>query len=233
MRRIIAWLRSRDLLPLELLAAMLAITAPDVLMSDALALERALTHANLGDLARLESGASAIELLVPAGVLCVLCALWWRRQTGLAYRAAHIYGLWVTVRLIGSALLLLYTLITRPDQAGGQLVVDTLVLWFGNVLVFAVWYWLIDGGGPPARRQPAAGRMDIAFPQRSAVYPGWENWQPRFLDYVYVAFSGSTQFGLGDSSVLSIRAKLLMMVQASISVMVLVFLASIAIGLIA
>jgi hypothetical protein len=228
----ITWLRRRDPVPLELLVAMLAITVPDVLLSDALALSRALRHAHLGALAQIETAASAVELLVPAAVSIAMAVLWWQDKVTAAYRAALVYGLWVTVRLLVSTLLVVYAIVVRPEQVGGQLILDTLVLWFGNVLVFAVWYWLIDGGGPPARRDPAARRMDFAFPQRAVAFPGWEKWQPRFLDYVYLAFSGSTQFGLGDTSILSIRAKLLMMVQASVSVLVLVFLASIAIGLI-
>ena len=105
-------------------------------------------------------------------------------------------------------------------------------MWLANFLLFGVWYWIIDGGGPDARRDNPEVRYDFGFLQRSVTLPGWEGWQPGILDYIYLGFSSSTQFGLGDTTALSVRAKLLLMLQVILSLIVIVFIASVAITLI-
>ena len=60
---------------------------------------------------------------------------------------------------------------------------------------------------------------------------GWEDWQPQFWDYIFLGFSSNTQFGLGDTQVLSLRAKFLSMLQITLSMAVIVFMASFAISL--
>ena len=87
-------------------------------------------------------------------------------------------------------------------------------------------------GGPDARRDHSIQRYDFGFPQRTATLPGWEGWQPGILDYIYLGFSSSTQFGLGDTTALSISAKPLLMLQVILSLIVIVFIASVAITLI-
>jgi len=91
---------------------------------------------------------------------------------------------------------------------------------------------MIDGGGPDARRDHSLRRHDFGFPQRIAALPGWEGWQPGILDYIYQGFSSSTQFGLGDTTALSIRAKLLLTLQVMLSLVIIVFIASVAVTLI-
>jgi len=87
-------------------------------------------------------------------------------------------------------------------------------------------------GGPDARRDHSIQRYDFGFPQHTATLPGWEGWQPGILDYIYLGFSSSTQFGLGDTTALSISAKLLLMLHVILSLIVIVFIASVAITLI-
>jgi hypothetical protein len=99
-------------------------------------------------------------------------------------------------------------------------------------VLFGVWYWVIDGGGPDARRDGSARRYDFHFPQRGAAIDGWANWRPGLWDYLFLGFSGSTQFGLSDTAVLSLRAKFLLMLQVTLSIAVIVFIASIATGLV-
>ena len=79
-----------------------------------------------------------------------------------------------------------------------------------NVLMFALWYWEIDGGGPEQRRESDHQAADFLFPQQMVGLD--ENWAPHFFDYLYVAFTGSTAFSPTDTMPLSHRAKFLMMV---------------------
>jgi hypothetical protein len=82
-----------------------------------------------------------------------------------------------------------------------------------NVLIFALWYWEVDGGGPGRRPKTDCPPTDFLFPQQTdpQLRAGWA---PEYFDYVFLAFATSTAFSPTDTMVLSRRAKLLMMVQA-------------------
>jgi hypothetical protein len=97
------------------------------------------------------------------------------------------------------------------------------VLWVTNVIIFALWYWRVDAGGPNARDSRAA-HVDGAFlfPQMAMIAPGTngksiaevENWRPQFVDYLALSFYTATAFSPTDVPVLSRWAKMMMMVQA-------------------
>ena len=111
---------------------------------------------------------------------------------------------------------------------------SAVALWSSNVLVFASWYWRLDAGGPHTRDARAA-HTDGAFlfPQMT-LPPGSKlaerKWKPGFVDYLFLAFNTSTAFSPTDVPVLSRWAKLLMMVQSSISLGTLAILAARAIN---
>jgi hypothetical protein len=101
-------------------------------------------------------------------------------------------------------------------------------IWLTNVLVFALWYWELDGNGPIARARMSCeegiGRADFLFPQQQMLINAgsrlpWlrEQWKPQFFDYVYVAFTNATAFSPTDVMPLSRWAKALMSVEALIS----------------
>lgn len=104
------------------------------------------------------------------------------------------------------------------------------LLWLSNVLVFALWYWRIDAGGPHRRdTRPGHPCGDFLFPQMTIQPedPMWEpNWSPHFVDYLFLAFNTSTALSPTDVPVFSPRAKLLMMVQAMISLTLIVIVAA-------
>ena len=100
------------------------------------------------------------------------------------------------------------------------------VIWTVNVLLFALLYWQLDRAGPEARAAGASGVADFHFAQS---YAGDEpsGWEPRFVDYLYVAFATSTAFGPPDHArPVSRRAKVMLMLQAVISLVTLVLIAS-------
>ena len=108
----------------------------------------------------------------------------------------------------------------HPTTATGRtLVFASVPIWITNVLVFALWYWELDRGGPSARLQTEHRQPDFLFPQMNlpaATKPGWS---PSFFDYLYVSFTNATAFSPTDTMPLTAWAKFLMMVQSLASLL--------------
>lgn len=142
----------------------------------------------------------------------------------------------MTVALLGSLYLLVKSL-PHHTLHPGALLRSAGLLWVTNVLIFALWYWRLDAGGPNAR-DLRAGHPDGAFwfPQMALspeerITTGYENWSPNFVDYLFIAFNASTALSPTDAPVLSRWAKLLMMLQAMISLTVIALLAARAVNI--
>ena len=221
--------RRLDIYAAEMIFVTALITLYDFLLSDALSLPLAIKRSTLAQLRSYDIVASGAEFVVPIVFFAAMLILWLSRRNAWVRRLAMVYLAWVTIRLGSKVALVVYILISRPQSGVGVLLKDVVVIWAVNALLFGVWYWILDGGGPDARRDGAARRFDFNFPQRSETLPGWEKWQPGIWDYLYLGFAGSTQFGLGESSALSWRAKTLVVIQVVLSLLVIVFIASIAI----
>jgi hypothetical protein len=141
----------------------------------------------------------------------------------------------ITVALIGSVCLLVAHLPSH-QEAPLRLLLSGAELWLTNVLVFALWYWRLDGGGPTVREQhPAFGSRSFVFPQmqiENAERKRFrvEHWRPSFVDYLFIAFTQSSTFGPTDAPLLARWAKLLAMVQIFISLSIVILLISRAVG---
>jgi len=138
----------------------------------------------------------------------------------------------VTLAVVASVFLLV------SSSLGGRLSAPTLLqdaalLWVINVATFAVWYWEINGGGPAQRRREGHVSEDFLFPQMNLDGKSARDWSPGFLDYLFLAFNTSTAFSPTDTAFLSQRAKVLMMVQALLSLLILAVLVSRAINALA
>ncbi len=101
---------------------------------------------------------------------------------------------------------------------GLALLSTAAALWLGNLVVFALWYWLLDRGGPEVRLSGISVPPDLQFPAANATYP---EWTPDFIDYVFVAFNTSIAFSPTDTTPVTTRAKLIMMAQALLSLVTL------------
>jgi len=136
----------------------------------------------------------------------------------------------LTIGLIGSLGLLIGGLPHHKD-APGTLLRSAGLLWLTNVLVFALWYWKLDAGGPIGRDK-TRGSLNSAFLFPQFLVPGRanKNWSPDFVDYLFLAFNTSTAFSPTDTAILSRWAKLFMMVQAGISLATVAVLAARAIN---
>ncbi len=108
---------------------------------------------------------------------------------------------------------LIHALLYGANTSGRPLVYASVPVWLTNVIVFGLWYWELDRGGPAARRLVGHRRPDFLFPQMST--PGSSpGWTPSFLDYAYTSFTNATAFSPTDTMPLTDWAKLLMMLQS-------------------
>jgi uncharacterized membrane protein len=108
---------------------------------------------------------------------------------------------------------------TAPEASDATaLLVNGGSIWLTNVIISGLWYWELDAGGPAARAGMMKSTRDFLFPEMTAPGLVDASWEPRLLDYLYVAFTNATAFSPTDTLPLSRRAKLAMMLQASVSV---------------
>jgi hypothetical protein len=140
-----------------------------------------------------------------------------------------------TLALIGSVILLVRTLPGHREPPL-QLLRSAGLLWLTNVIVFALWYWRLDGGGPTSRQQARKfGSTSFLFPQMQIPHDEraqfeCARWGPRFIDYLFVALTQSSTFGPTDAPLLARWAKVLTMIQILISLTIVVLLISQAVG---
>ena len=137
----------------------------------------------------------------------------------------------VTASMIWSLAMLIVGLPSHRDSP--QVLLRSAVsLWIANVLVFASWYWRLDAGGPN-QRDLRGSHEEGAFLFPQMLVPGKHktNWVPGFVDYLFLAFNTSTAFSPTDVPVLSRWAKLMMIVQALISLTSVVVIAARAVNI--
>jgi hypothetical protein len=110
------------------------------------------------------------------------------------------------------------------------LLLDAVNIWATNLIIFALWFWALDRGGPAGKLLGSGRGNDFIFTQQQpgARYP---NWSPGFIDYLFLAFTNATAFSPADTFPLTVRAKLLMMAESGISLVTIALVASRAVGI--
>jgi hypothetical protein len=187
--------------------------------------------------ALLVGGPRWLLLLVVSLLLVPAIIAQFRGNYSFSQVMGYILNSVVTVTLIWSLTLLIIALPTRTITPR-QLALAAAMLWVSKILVFAAWYWRLDAGGPH-ERDLTPGHSDGAFlfPQMTMTpaakkAAGEQDWSPNFIDYLFLAFNASTAFSPTDVMVLSRWAKVLIMIQALISLLVIALLAARAISII-
>ncbi|TVT24837.1 DUF1345 domain-containing protein [Amycolatopsis acidiphila] len=102
------------------------------------------------------------------------------------------------------------------DQAGPLLAAGATI-YLTNIVVFSLWYWEFDRGGPTARAAGTAVHPDLLFPQMANPEFAPAEWEPGYVDYLYLAFTNATAFSPTDVMPLKIWAKLTMLLQSVVS----------------
>jgi uncharacterized membrane protein len=118
---------------------------------------------------------------------------------------------------------------------GRALIFSGVALWVTNVLLFALWYWELDRGGPVARASGTDPAPDFLFPQMTddAAKYARRDWMPGLIDYLYVSLTNSAAFSPTDTMPLTPTAKLLMGAQALVSILILVLVVARAVNILA
>lgn len=174
---------------------------------------------------------NSVLLSVIALLLILTIVTRWMEQHQANQTLGYITNGIVTLALISSVALLVRAL-PLHKVTPVELLRSSAALWVTNILVFALWYWRLDAGGPHRRDRRARHREGaFLFPQmgmddETRTATNQTAWSPQFVDYLFLAFNTSTALSPTDVSPLSRWAKALMMVQASISLTVIVLIAA-------
>jgi len=114
---------------------------------------------------------------------------------------------------------------------GRDLILSAVNIYLTNIIIFGLFYWEMDGGGPGERRSAPKHAKDFLFPQNQNEDYRHPDWQPTFIDYLYVSSTNAMAFSPTDTLPLSRRAKLLMLFQSSISLVAIALVAARAVNI--
>jgi uncharacterized membrane protein len=195
------------------------------LLSDALNLRYILPNNVLAEI---------VSLVVTAGLFFLSLFAWLFASKKTAQLFTILFAGWVTAGLIYNIFALIMTMPARAQSgAAFSMLADAVIVWLVNIVIFAVWYWLLDGGGVAERHRPDFLPRDLIFPPQANQFPGLVGWEPGFLDYIFLAFNTSTAFSPTDTFIISRQMKVLTMLQSAISLIALATLAAYAVNLMA
>lgn len=145
------------------------------------------------------------------------------RRTRIGSYVSRCLLIAITVDNTASAGMLNYSILTgRVSNDAAVLLGSGAAIFVTNIIVFGIWYWELDCGGPFARRTAEGRHPDFMFPQMANPELASPNWRPLFVDYLYVAVTNVVAFSPTDTMPLTRRAKILMTVQAGVALSTLV-----------
>jgi hypothetical protein len=168
-------------------------------------------------------------------IVCWLAAvvLWAVNHVRRLRTAIFVLNGLFTAQLLLATVLIVVRLLQSTKVIITTLIVDALVIFATNILIFALWYWYIDSSSTHFLETAQDRRWDFLFPQRQTTLPGYESWQPRFMDYVFLAYTTSVAFSPADTLPLSPAAKILTLTQSIIALIVISVVAGTAINILA
>ena len=157
-------------------------------------------------------------------ILLVLVTLLNPRRINQHLPTPRTLSLVLAALMTGSNLVSIFRLISALLHGGvtdaTKLILTGGSIWFTNVVVFALWYWEFDRGGPGARAQARKQVPDFMFPQMSDPDLAEPQWASKFFDYLYISSTNSSAFSPTDVLPLTRWAKALMLVQSLTSLIV-------------
>jgi uncharacterized membrane protein len=158
----------------------------------------------------------ALEVLLLAGLTASTPRQLQKEHRRRRAAALIMTGL-VSLANIGSLVLLSRELLRHASPNGRELIAAGALIWITNVIIFGLWYWETDRGGPGVRAAGHDRAPDFLFPQMTddRIEPLF--WRPLFIDYLYVSLTNATAFSPTDTMPLTPRAKAIMSVQSLVS----------------
>jgi uncharacterized membrane protein len=136
----------------------------------------------------------------------------------------HVMAALLVSMTVGTALAV--TVLAVDILAGVSGVTATVLLgrgaaiWVENVILFSLWYWQVDRGGPAERAAGSAIPPSFAFPENATPELAPAGWRPAYPDYLYLAYTNATAFSPTDTLPVRRWAKLTMMVQSTLSLVI-------------
>ena len=134
-----------------------------------------------------------------------------RRRGALALTA------FVSAANVYSLAALTHYLLHHNVSKGNELIVSGILIWLTNFLIFGLWYWELDRGGPGKRASGNDQAPDFLFPQMNDDRIQPSGWRPQFIDYLYVSLTNAAAFSPTDTMPLTPMAKSIMGVQSLVS----------------
>jgi uncharacterized membrane protein len=143
------------------------------------------------------------------------------RRSQFVRLASIVLIVLITIANAVSAVLLVRAILNgTAGQDPGPLLATGASVWATNVIAFALWYWEFDRGGPVHRAHATFQHPDLLFPQMTVQELTPSDWEPLFVDYLYMSFTNATAFSPTDVMPLTRWAKLTMLVQSAVSLAV-------------
>jgi uncharacterized membrane protein len=140
-----------------------------------------------------------------------------RRSPALRAGSMALIGV-ISLTNAWAALRLVVDLLRGTETSGAaRLLLTGGAIWLTNVITFGLWYWEFDRGGPVGRAHAVRAHPDFLFPQMTSPELAPADWEPAFVDYLYLSFTNAAAFSPTDVLPLSRWAKLTMLVQSTIS----------------
>lgn len=171
-------------------------------------------------------------LVLRAVIALVLVVLWLLNRKRALFRVIIAATGLLTLGLIMNLTSLIFVLFGLRPQIVRELLADVVLMAIANILIYSIWYWIIDP--PGVEENPHEDKAwEFLFPQRAGDVPGYEAWLPRYSDYLYLAFTTSFAFSPTDTLPLTRRSKMLMLLQASVSLITITGIAGSAINMLA
>ena len=126
----------------------------------------------------------------------------------------------MTLSNTASAILLINLLISGDAKDPHKLLLSGTSIWLTNIIIFSLWFWDLDRGGPGSRAEAIHQHPDFIFPQMSDPNYAPNDWHPNFFDYLYTSFTNASAFSPTDVMPLTRWAKMLMMLQSLTSLLI-------------
>jgi hypothetical protein len=122
--------------------------------------------------------------------------------------------------ILGVTVLAYDIMVAATDVTATVLLGRGAAIWVANVIVFSLWYSELDRGGPAERAAGSPVAPSFAFPENATPELAPAGWRPEYPDYLYLAFTNATAFSPTDTLPVRRWAKLTMMVQAALSLVI-------------
>ncbi|MBV9919391.1 MAG: DUF1345 domain-containing protein [Pseudonocardia sp.] len=158
-----------------------------------------------------------LELALLIALLIAVPRRFEKRSRPLRVASLTLTALLSVANAWSAALLVIGLVAGTEGESAGPLLSAGAAIWLTNVIAFALWYWQFDRGGPAARAHAVHTLPDFQFAQMQTPQMAHPDWEPGFVDYLYLSFTNATAFSPTDVLPLSRWAKLTMLAQSLVS----------------